>query len=111
MKSWYKPVNSPRMARGAFSLTYSGLMALAAPTPTPEMKRPMYMGARWPEAAAWRTTPSRMNQEQTMRHHLRPKRSVSGEAIRAPRKQPACRVETMFADRLAEAAEVVSPRP
>src|SRR4051812_39010245 len=91
------------MARGAFSLTYVGLTVLAAPTPTPATKRPMYSGARWPEAADCMMTPARMIQAVPTRVYLRPMRSAPGEATREPRKQPACRVETMLAARSWEA--------
>lgn len=63
---------------------------------------PMYMGARWPEAAAWRTTPMMLiAPAPQMRTGLRPYRSAAVAASREPTKHPACRMLTMFALRLA----------
>src|SRR5690348_3710646 len=88
-----------------------GLMVDAAPTPMPPMKRPAYMAPRLPMAADCMMMPMMTMSETPMRHHLRPNRSVMGEAMSAPRKQPAWRVETMLAERLAVATDLESPRP
>lgn len=73
--------------------------------------RPMYMASRWPLAATCMITPTIDIIDADIRPGFLPQRSATCEAIRAPKKQPACSVDTMLADRFAWATELRLVRP
>jgi hypothetical protein len=58
----------------------------------------MYMTARVPLAAeaAWKTTPTVVMMPVPIKQYRRPYFSVNHEVKKQDRKQPACRVDTMF---------------
>jgi hypothetical protein len=89
------------MARGAFSEIYKGVTIDALPTPNPAIRRPTYIRAIWPSAAAWNMQPI-VTITAAMRRATRlPRRSATYDATRAPAKHPHCKVDTILACRLA----------
>lgn len=66
-----------------------------------ETDLPQYMAAKLPMEAACSTVPTIAITAHPMRVILRPNLSANQLATKAPRKHPACRVETIFASRLA----------
>jgi hypothetical protein len=89
------------MARGAFSEIYRGVTIDALPTPNPAIRRPTYIRAIWPSAAAWKMQPI-VTITAAMRRAARlPRRSATYDATRAPAKHPHCKVDTILACRLA----------
>jgi hypothetical protein len=84
---------------------------LAAPTAMPVISRPTYRTGRWPREEACITVPTMATRELMISEVRRPKRSANQYAPRAPKKQPACKVETMLASRFAEATESRPSRP
>lgn len=63
--------------------------------------RPIYITASSPDAAACITVPTIARAAEISNAGRRPQRSETGDAAKAPAKQPACRVETMFAFKFA----------
>jgi len=71
----------------------------------------MYMASKWPLAEACMMTPTIPITADPIKAPLLPHFSAAGDARRAPKKHPAWRVETMFADKFACATGSRSFRP
>ena len=61
-----------------------------------ETYRPTYIAYKWPLAASCMTTPMIARIDAVIRAIFRPHLSATGEAMSAPKKHPACSVDTIF---------------
>ena len=110
--NWYAPTMVPRIHFGAVSLWYMGttttlvlgqehtknanvLRAETRPTPYPAKKRPA-MKSGCVVAAVWRMTPRlKTRPAEAIKPQRRPSRSPKGAAVKAPKKVPAERIDTI----------------
>jgi hypothetical protein len=73
---------------------YRMMTAETKPTPNPAIRRPATRRPRL-EEAVWRITPTMKTKQPAMTVVRRPNQSARSPAIRAPKKVPAERIETM----------------
>ena len=66
------------------------------PIPRPAMARPAMIMFMFPLAAVMMVPPTMKTQAATRMVYLRPNFSANGKVARAPKKQPAWKVETML---------------